>query len=117
MKISKVLKIVIFFVAIIILMTTIANAFSVSGLTGTIDANNEREIKTIGGKILTYVTAIGIVVSVVTLIIIGIKYMLGSVEEKAGYKKSLMPYVIGAFLTFAASTLAQIIYEIAIKIK
>ena len=37
--------------------------------------------------------------------------MMGSAEEKAEYKKSMMPYVIGAALIFASSALAQVIYN------
>ena len=53
------------------------------------------------------------VLSVIVLIVLGIKYMLGSVEEKAEYKKTLLPYVIGATLTFGASSIASVIYNIA----
>ena len=53
------------------------------------------------------------VLSVIVLIILGLKYMMGSVEEKAEYKKSFMPYIIGAALVFAASTIAGIVYNIA----
>ncbi len=42
--------------------------------------------------------------------------MMGSVSEKAEYKKTLMPYVIGASLVFAASSIAQLIYSLAIKL-
>ena len=37
-------------------------------------------------------------VSVITLVVLGIKYMVGSIEERAEYKKSMIPYLIGAFL-------------------
>lgn len=37
--------------------------------------------------------------------------MMGSAEEKAEYKKTLMPYFIGAVLIFAASAFAQAIYS------
>ena len=37
--------------------------------------------------------------------------MLGSVEEKAEYKKTLMPYIIGATFVFAASAIAGTIYN------
>ena len=45
-----------------------------------------------------------------------IKYMMGSAEEKAEYKKTLMPYVIGAGLVFAASSIAQIVYSFMEKV-
>lgn len=42
--------------------------------------------------------------------------MTGSVEERAEYKKTLMPYIIGAALVFAASTIAGAIYGFAINL-
>ena len=47
--------------------------------------------------------------------VIGIKYMMGSAEEKAEYKKTMIPYLIGAVLLFAAVNLATYIYGIAEK--
>ncbi len=71
--------------------------------TGTIDKA--------GKNIVSILQAVGVVLSVVMLIVIGIKYMMGSAEEKAEYKKTLMPYVIGAALIFAASVFAQVAYD------
>lgn len=68
----------------------------------------ENKAETVIGIIRT----VGITISVVALILIGLKYMLGSVEEKAEYKKTLIPYLIGAFLVFTVSLLPQIIYDI-----
>ena len=42
--------------------------------------------------------------------------MMGSAEEKADYKKSMMPYVVGAGIIFAASAFAQVIYQFFIGI-
>ena len=39
--------------------------------------------------------------------------MMGSAEEKAEYKKTLLPYIIGAAFVFAASTIASIIFSFA----
>ncbi len=72
---------------------------------------NTAGISKIGNQIITIITTIGIVVSVIVLVVLGIKYMMGSAEEKAEYKKTLMPYVIGAGLVFAASSIAQIVYQ------
>lgn len=63
--------------------------------------------------IIGVITTIGIVASVVALIALGIKYMVGSVEEKAEYKKSMIPYLIGAFLVFAVSTVVTFIMNIS----
>lgn len=76
--------------------------------------NSATSITDIGNIIVTVVGTIGSIISVVVLVIIGIKYMVGSIEEKATYKKSLMPYVIGAGILFAASNIASVIYNLAI---
>lgn len=68
-------------------------------------------ITNIGNSIVKILSTIGIVVSVIVLVVLGIKYMMGSAEEKAEYKKTLMPYVIGAALVFAASGIANIVYS------
>ena len=64
-------------------------------------------------KILGAIRVIGIVTSVIVLSVIGIKYMLGSVEEKSEYKQTMVPYIIGAVLVFSGSAIPQIIYQIA----
>ena len=79
----------------------------------TIDTSDDGGITTIGGKIIGIIQTAGSVVAVAMLVIIGIKYMLGSAEDKAEYKKSLMPYLVGAILIFAASNLASVIYNFA----
>ncbi len=63
-------------------------------------------------SILGIISTAGIVLSVVILIMIGIKYMLGSVEERAEYKKELKPYLIGCFILFTGSLVPQIIFNI-----
>lgn len=68
------------------------------------------------GTILGWIRAIGTVLSVVILIIIGIKYLFGSVEEKADYKKSLIPYIVGAAILFTGTTIPQLIYELVNQI-
>ena len=75
---------------------------------GSLDA--ETEIALFGHSIVRILTTVGIVLSVIVLIVIGIKYMMGSAEEKAEYKKTMMPYLIGALLIFAASVIANIVY-------
>ena len=67
-------------------------------------------LEKIGNQIITIVSTIGSIASVIVLVVLGLKYMMGSAEEKAEYKKTLMPYVIGAALVFAASAISGIIF-------
>ncbi len=61
--------------------------------------------------ILGIIQTIGIIISVSTLAFIGIKFMLGSVEEKANYKQTLIPWIIGASMVFAITTVPSLIYN------
>ena len=63
-------------------------------------------------NILGIINAIGIVVAIIVLMVLGVKYMLGSVEEKADYKKTIIPYLIGMFLLVSVTTLPNLIYQI-----
>ncbi|MCI8470626.1 MAG: TrbC/VirB2 family protein [Clostridia bacterium] len=99
---------------IICTFATVSYGFQLHELTGT--QTEVETLKKAGNNIVSVVLTIGTVVSVVMLIVLGIKYMMGSVSEKAEYKKTLMPYVIGASLVFAASSIAQLIYSLAIKL-
>ncbi len=114
---TNIKRIIIFISVIFIILLFFMNnvyGFGINDLTGT--EHEVATLKSTGNSIVKVISTIGVVISVVMLIILGIKYMMGSVEEKAEYKKTLMPYVIGAGLVFAASTIAQIIYNIAIKL-
>ena len=71
----------------------------------------ENQIQNVGNYIATIIRNIGIVLAVILLMILGIKYMVGSAEEKADYKKTMIPYLVGAILIFAASALAQVVYQ------
>lgn len=106
---QKSIKILILLCVVMLLFSTNIYAFSIIDFPGT--AANNTDLDNAGNKIITVISTIGSIVSVVVLVVIGIKYMLGSVEEKAEYKRTLMPYAIGAGLVFAASTIAGIIYN------
>lgn len=68
------------------------------------------------GVFLTIFQVIGSITSVICIIVIGVRYMMGSVEEKAQYKKTLMPYLIGAVLIFATTNVLSIVYNVTIKV-
>ena len=74
-------------------------------------------VKSLGQQILGIVQLVGSIAAVVVLVVLGIKYMMGSAEEKAEYKKTKIPYINGAVLIFAASNVAGMIYDWASTIK
>lgn len=110
---KKFLKIGIVLVFIVMFVFTNIYAFSINDLNG--EGSTTGNLKTTGNKTITILSVIGSLISVIVLIVLGIKYMLGSTEEKAEYKKSMLPYVIGAVFVFASSAIAGVIYNIIPK--
>lgn len=116
----KLKKITLVLVTLILLFST--NCFA-KGTTGKIITDNykpsdltDSDYESAFDKATTIVgalTTVGTVVAVIGIIILGIKYMMGSVEEKAEYKKTMIPYIIGCIFIFAISRIVSIIYSLA----
>ena len=77
---------------------------------------NTGDITKVGNKIMGILQVVGVLIDVIILMVLGIKYMMGSAEEKAEYKKTMIPYIVGAILIFAAATIANAIYNFVSKI-
>ena len=108
--IAKMISIIL--IAMVLISISI-NSFALEPgeLTGNTGVTGTTEITELGQKLIGILQTVGIVLSVVILIVIGIKYMMGSAEEKADYKKSMIPYLVGAALIFTASLFANIVYQ------
>lgn len=70
----------------------------------------------LGSTIVSGLTMVGTILAIVGIMILGIKYMIGSTAEKAEYKKSMIPYLIGCIFIFAISRIVSIIYSLASQI-
>lgn len=121
---KKQVKILSIILVIMMVMTSISSVvLAVKGDEVIKDINNSasniqadtetNKITEMGGRIVVIMQTVGIVVAVVILLVLGIKYMIGSAEEKAEYKKTMIPYVVGAILIFAATTIVNVVYQIA----
>ena len=82
-------------------------------LTGEGATVTQDNIINLGNSIIAVVRIVGVVIAVVILIVLGIKYMMGSAEEKADYKKSMIPYIVGAVLIFASTAIVGVVYDMA----
>lgn len=102
------------FTILLITIVLSASAFAASFAPNSIQPDENidtTDMQTFGGKVLGALQAIGVVAAVLILAILGIKYMVGSAEEKADYKKSMIPYLIGAVVLFLAPTIANAVYN------
>lgn len=71
----------------------------------------------IGNAIMGTIRALGTFVSVITLMVLGIRYMLAGVQDKALYKETMIPYIIGAVMVFAIPNIIGIIYDLVTNIQ
>lgn len=89
---------------------TVLNGLDGNGNVQTNDLTN------VGNNIVTIIQVVGIVIAVIVLLVIGIKYMMGSASEKAEYKKTMIPYIVGAVLIFAGTSLVRVIYSLSTSV-
>ena len=112
-KISKILFVMLLvLMTMTMFMTVTVNASGQDSASKVEDLFNGGTVKVdginnVGKNIISVITTIGIIVAVIVLLILGIKYMMGSASEKAEYKKTMIPYLVGAVLIFGASAIAK----------
>lgn len=113
-KVTKILTIVLL-VAMIVL--SVSEVFAGSLIT---DIENSANTTTVNmgtlpqtiGKVVAYIRNAAIIVGIVIILILGIKYMTGSVEEKAGYQKSFVPLIVGIIVVMAATSIASFLFSL-----
>ena len=110
-KICNIVKILMIAIMMISLTTSVFAALSPADVSGADDTSSS--FNSIGGKIIGGLKAVGSIAAIAILVVLGLKYMMGSTEEKAEYKKTMIPYVVGAVFIFAAANIASMVYEFA----
>ena len=110
------------------LLLTIMLVASIAGTVLAVDPNTvlnglngngnvqTNDLTKVGNNIVTIIQVVGIVIAVIVLLVIGIKYTMGSASEKAEYKKTMIPYIVGAVLIFAGTSLVRVIYSLSTSV-
>ena len=115
---SKTMKILTFIATVLIVMsmfTSVVFAVDPGNLItkmNTADVGQTDTLTSLGGKILGILQVVGIIIGAIILVVLGLKYMMGSLEEKAEYKKTMIPFLVGAIVVMAAPTLARGIFTL-----
>ena len=73
---------------------------------------DEGVIKDLSNTVYNILFILGIVIAVIWGLVIAIKFITGSVEEKAEVKKTLIPYVAGCVVLFGAFTIWKVVVTI-----
>ena len=115
---KKTVKIITVVLLAIILISVTSNVFAGDAikpgdLSGKVSYGDSIALQTKAGKIMGMIRNVAVIASVIILMVLGVKYMLGSVEEKAEYKKSFIPLIVGIVLVVSATAIASFIFNMA----
>ena len=86
-----------------------ADTFMADGQSSDVATINQKNANIAFNSIYNVLLAIGITVTVIWGLIIAIKLMMSSVEEKAEYKKMLWPYLVGCIVIFGSFAIWKIV--------
>lgn len=127
MKIAQKIILSILMVMLVLNIIYIPKIFAISDIIS--DANDflnkgekeelpikEENVKSTSSKIYNILLACGIGVAVVVGAILGITFILSSVEGKAKIQEALIPYVVGCFIVFGAFGIWEIFINLGTDI-
>lgn len=63
---------------------------------------DETKLNEASSDIYNALTSLGMIISVIVGLILGINFMMASADDKAKVKEELMPYVVGCIVIFGA---------------
>ena len=117
---TKLVKIISILLITIMLVATMGQvALAANGAIDNFATNNKNwtsseisGVTNIASKVLSAVRNIAIIVAVIMISVLGVKYMVGSVEEKANYKKAFIPMIVGAILVASAAAIAKALFNL-----
>lgn len=89
-----------------------AGKFIEAGKSGADSKINPTDLKEMSDTLYNILLVVGIIVAILVGLIMGIKFIMGSLEEKAEIKNMLIPYIIGCVVVFGAFTIWQIVVNL-----
>ena len=106
-------------IVLMLAMTITSNVFAAdssqvltqlqSDITGaTVDTT---KVSSLAGRIIKFIQYVAIIGGAIILAVLGVKYMMGSVEEKAEYKKSFIPLIVGIVVVMGAISIANLLFN------
>lgn len=113
-RISKIILILTMFIFVLIFFQNAcyADGINTNEYSTSLSYSEASDIFNRGGKVLKILRNIAAVVSIVTITIIGLRYMVGSVEQKAEYKQTMVPVMVGCILVASLSGILTLIQSV-----
>ena len=114
-KIYKIILVMLIFIITISMIPSYSNAFSLGdildsgkdflnqgGGATTVVAPKEEQLEPLSDAVSGILLTIAVVVTLISAVIMGINFVIQSVEDKAKIKESMVPWIIGIFVSFGA---------------
>lgn len=114
-KLLKIMALICMFFIIVSIFPNKSSASWVDDAKNFLDAGggtatvNDVELKNASDSIYNLLSSIGMIVSVIVGIILGITFMMASAEDKAKVKEALIPYIVGCIVVFGAFGIWKIV--------
>ena len=86
-----------------------ANTFINNKEEDSVETIKEEDVKKLSDSIYNILLIVGVIIAVIVGAIIGIKFMTGSIEQKASIKELLIPYIVGCVVVFGAFGIWKIV--------
>lgn len=119
-KTIKILSTILSIILLVAMLSNVVMAVDPAAIAGQLSGTKTTaasSVQKLGNQIIGIITTVGVVVAVVILLVLGIKYMMGSASEKAEYKKTMIPYLVGAVLIFGASAITKVVVSLGAGIQ
>lgn len=91
---------------------TEGKSFIEKGQSGAEDKIGTDNLKIMSDTIYNILLVAGIVIAIIVGLIMGIKFIMGGIEEKAEIKAMLIPYIIGCVVVFGAFAIWEVVVNI-----
>lgn len=118
-KTIKIISTLLIAVMLVATLSQVCLAIDYDGIIDKVDTGSDADLEGIedlkvkAANIVKALRNISAIVAVVVITVLGIKYMIGSTEERAEYKKSFIPLIVGIVVVVAAASIASALFSVA----
>jgi hypothetical protein len=114
--VKKIAKVLIIFIILISTIYTISNAdnFGTDFSADTSKLGKGKDLLETGGAtVVSFIRVLGAGISIIIILVLAMKYMMAAPGDRADVKRSMIPFVIGAFIFFGASQILSLLYTLS----
>lgn len=73
---------------------------------------SQKNLREMSSTLYNILLVTGILIALIVGMILGIKFIMGGIEEKAEIKTMIIPYIVGCIVVFGAFTIWKVVVDI-----